>query len=113
MKQVFLKFLTDQDLPIRLLSNAAALYFRRGGPGVTTCILRMFLEHKAQSQTGRNMKANCALKHNTVHNYIMLLGTALKHVQNPLKKEVQNAAHTTCSYFYVTNTQRNQQHPFA
>jgi hypothetical protein len=93
IKQAFLEFLTDEDLPIKLSPDAAGLYFQKGGPVVTTRLIRMFLEYMAQSRKGLNVKANGLLKDDTVHNYIMTLGTALKRSQNPIEKEIRDAAH--------------------
>ncbi|TAQ88376.1 hypothetical protein B7494_g3297 [Chlorociboria aeruginascens] len=94
MKQAFLEFLTDEDLLIRLLPDAAVLYFCKGGPVVTTRILRMFLEYMAQSRTGLIVKANRVLKHDTVHNYVLMLSTVLKRCQNPLERGVIVASYT-------------------
>jgi hypothetical protein len=93
MKETFIEFLTDEDLPIKLSPDAAADYFKKGGTVVTTRILRMFLEFMAQSRTGLNPKADGRLNRRTVHAYVHTLGVALWRVQNPIEREIKNAAH--------------------
>jgi hypothetical protein len=93
MKETFIRFLTDKDLPIKLSPDDAADYFKKGGSVVTTRVLRMFLEFMAQSRTGLNPKADGRLNRQTVHAYVNALGVALWLVQNPIEREIKNAAH--------------------
>ncbi|KAJ5037161.1 uncharacterized protein L3040_007341 [Drepanopeziza brunnea f. sp. 'multigermtubi'] len=93
LKQTFIDFLSNEDLPIKLSPDDAANYFKRGGTVVTTKLLRMFLEYMAQSRTGLHPRARGALNIQTVHAYVDTLGVAFQRVQNPIDKEITAAAH--------------------
>lgn len=93
IRQTFLDFLVDEDFPIRLSTDVATSYITKGGPAITTKLLRMFVEFIAQSRTGLYLKANGALNVKTVHVYIHTLNSIFRRGQNPIEKEIKDAAH--------------------
>lgn len=103
MRLWFTEFLMDDNIKLCSTQESAEAYFTKGGPAISTRILRMFLEYMLDSRTGRLTEENPdqLLHYSTLHHHVDLLKTAAKRARNPVEPTVANEAHDWIDFHLI------------